>query len=383
MATNELLPGEPMATNKEQTPKRAGVWENLGRSLVDVERRARWRVALAAGISPGPGRRFPLVRLSLAVFALAAGLALLLVLQLWRPFHLPAPLASPEATALLAVLVAACSARACQEARHSVVFHRRFLRPGLERLLDLEGERLYRGEKLFRGHHTVIMKVDIVGFTRDTFPMPYGMRRLFLDLWFTLIDQVVADRVFFDKSLGDGSFYCFDAEAPEGGCHAALRAALAIRDRQVGLFDTTFRRLLQEKLRASEELREHAERFLAGYQLTAGRSFWKRCTHTRIALVSGYVDEGLWGLSSHSHYDVQGKLPILASRIEQTAGTDEVVFDEAFLAALEDERPGRLDRSGLRVFTAVLRGIGERTLLAVPPGVDPFRHPDEDDLPLV
>ncbi|MEM8960014.1 MAG: hypothetical protein AAGD38_00925 [Acidobacteriota bacterium] len=248
----------------------------------------------------------------------------------------------------------------------SLAFFGRFIRPGLKRLLAQQ--RIRGSEKLFRGRKTVIMKIDMASFTRTTFDMPYGMRRLFQDLWFTLIDHVVADKVFLDKSLGDGSLYCFEDSLPGGSCSVALATAIDIRDRQVGHFDETFRQRLRAQLAAQPELRVAAERYLADYEARTGESFWNRRTLVRIALVTGYVDEGLWGLSSQSHYDVQGPPIILASRLEPEAMNGEIVFDQRFLDELEDERDGRLDRGQLTRRQVALKGIGAWDVWSLAPG---------------
>ena len=253
------------------------------------------------------------------------------------------------------------------DALRSLAFYGRFIRPGLKRLLKQEGRSMFGDDKLFRGRKTVIMKVDMANYTRTTFSMPYGMRRLFQDLWFTLIDRVVADKVFLDKSLGDGSVYCLEDGLPGGSCSAALKAALEIRERQVRLFDETFRRQLRQRLEAVAELRESAEVYLEKYREKMGRSFWDRSTLVRIALVSGYVDEGLWGLSSQSHYDVQGGPIILATRMEAAAENGEIVFDRKFLEELDEESPGLVDRSRLERRVVDLKGVGTWEIFALPP----------------
>jgi class 3 adenylate cyclase len=252
------------------------------------------------------------------------------------------------------------------DALRSLAFYGRFIRPGLKRLIKEKGRSIFGDEKLFRGRKTIIMKIDTVDHTRTTFGMPYGMRRLFLDLWYTLIDLVVADKVFLDKSLGDGSVYCFRDGIPGGTCTAALRSAIEIRDRQIRLFDETFYQSLRDAMTNIEELQAPAEAFFKSYEERTGESFWKRRTRVRIALVSGYVDEGLWGLSSQSHYDVHGCPLVLATRIEASAQTGEIVFDQAFVDELERESPGLLDHGQLKRREQRLKGIGQWQLYALP-----------------
>lgn len=292
-----------------------------------------------------------------------AALALLTAGALGARVH-PAP------ALLLVALLVVLALRDRMRAERALAFYGRFVRPGLQRLLR-EETRMLAGDKLFRGRRTVILKIDMAGYTRTTFRMPYGIRRLFVDLWFTVVDRVVARHVFLDKSLGDGSIYCFDAEAAADPCTTALRAALDLRDREVRRFDETFGRKLRVKLEAEPELTEVTDAYFDDYRRASGHELWDRRTTVRIALVVGYVDEGLWGLSSQSHYDVQGAPPILATRLEDQARNGEIVFDQAFLDALEREAVGRgsggLDRSRLEHRVEELKGIGPWQLWVVPP----------------
>lgn len=294
----------------------------------------------------------------------AGALALLLADALGMDIH-PAP------ALLLVALLVVLALRDRLQAERALAFYGRFVRPGLQRLLR-EETRMVAGDKLFRGRRTVILKIDLSDYTKTTFRMPYGIRRLFVDLWFTVVDRVVARHVFLDKNLGDGSLYCFE-EVPGGTCTAALRAAVELRDREVGRFDDAFRRRLRAKLDAEPELAEVARPFFAGYEESTGHDVWSRRTTVRIALVVGYVDEGLWGLSSQSHYDVQGAPPILATRLEDQARNGEIVFDDAFLEALEAESPGLLPRDRLRHRTEDLKGIGPWGVWVLPEGVGPAR----------
>ncbi|MCP4664203.1 MAG: adenylate/guanylate cyclase domain-containing protein [bacterium] len=289
--------------------------------------------------------------------------------------QLPRLVRSPLFLPLVSCLVFYFAVDTLTDALRSLAFYGRFIRPGLKRLLKQEGRSMSGDDKLFRGRKTVIMKVDMANYTRTTFTMPYGMRRLFQDLWFTLIDRVVADKVFLDKSLGDGSVYCLEDGLPGGSCSAALKAALEIRERQVRLFDETFRRQLRQKLDTVAELRESAEVYLEEYRGRMGQSFWERSTLVRIALVSGYVDEGLWGLSSQSHYDVQGGPIILATRMEAAAENGEIVVDRRFLEELDEESPGLVDRSRLERRVVDLKGVGTWEIFALPPRGLPRERP--------
>ncbi len=190
--------------------------------------------------------------------------------------------------------------------------------------------------------------------------------RLFLDLWFTLIDHVVADNVFLDKNLGDGSVYCYEGNLPGGSVTAALRDAVEIRDNQVPYFDNTFRRRLDQTLKKLPELRQPTEAFMERFEQRTGSNFRQSSTQIRLALVAGYVDEGLWGLSSQSHYDVQGGPLVLAARIEAEAGYGEIVFDRNFLEELEKESPGLIDRKTLVRKEVILKGVGSWEIFTLP-----------------
>ena len=302
---------------------------------------------------------------------LLLGLHGLAMVEAWSTTPLLWPLASPLFLPLASCLVFYYAVQTYTDALRSVAFFNRFIHPGLKRLLVEKGHSILGDEKFFRGRKTVILKLDMANYTRTTFAMPYGMRRLFQDLWFTLIDQVVAEKVFLNKSLGDGSLYCFENGLPGGSCRAALRAALEIRDRQLEHFDVTFQKRLAALLKHTPELAERAEVYFQSYREHHGQEFTERRTEIRIALVSGYADEGLWGLPSQSHYDVHGGPLILAARIEAQARNGEIVFDRNFLEELEEERPGTLPRTLLEERSIELKGIGTWNIFALPAHVDP------------
>lgn len=325
---------------------RTGAWENLGRSdgLHPDEPAPKKRRFVAVGI----------------VLVGASAMALLVADALGVELH-PAP------ALLLVALLVALALRDSLRAERALAFYGRFVRPGLQRLLR-EETRMLAGDKLFRGRRTVILKIDMSDYTKTTFHMPYGIRRLFIDLWFTVVDRVVARHVFLDKSLGDGSLYCFDDDDGRA-CTRALRAAVELRDREVGRFDEAFRQRLRRKLDSESNLAQVTETYLRSYREATGHDFWNRHTKVRIALVAGHVDEGLWGLSSQSHYDVQGAPPILATRLEDQARNGEIVFDRSFLDALQKESPGLLDETTLVSRTEELKGIGPWEVWVLPEGV--------------
>ncbi|MCP4903112.1 MAG: hypothetical protein GY906_39615 [bacterium] len=354
-------------------PKRAGVWENLGTSVVDLQGShsarsgGRWAFFKASFGSAGLRRRqTKILRAVSSALAFLVALLAILAVRAFSVLELPSWLVSYRFITLLGALALLFVVQTYVRAVQLVSFYRRFVHPGLRSLLEEKGDELHRGEKLFRGRKTVIMKIDIAGFTAATFDMPYGMRRLFLDLWFTLIDQVVAHQVFMAKSVGDGSFYCFEDQLPGGSCRAALEAAISIRLEKVHQFDTMFHALLSEKIESSKEFRSHAEAYLARFEQRTGQSFWDRQTVVRIALVTGYVDEGLWGLSGQSHYDIQGSLPILATRLEETANNGEIVFDRDFLDELAAQAPDIVNHMVVEPRTVSLKGIGMRDVVVLP-----------------
>ena len=416
---------------KTTTPKRAGIWESFdnagldpnGRSPrratggTDARGRIRWLLALV-GLGGGLllldlaglfstaddvasrtvgsvqllrvlGFAIPFVAYAVAVhrrrdsqlevaredhavrFALFILIAIYAVslLGVYAPAPTPSLLRSPFFLPFVASLVLYIAAQTYADASRAVTFYGRFIRPGLKRLLQVRGPQMLGDEKLFRGRKTVILKLDMANYTRTTFDMPYGMRRLFQDLWFTLVDKVVARQVFLDKNLGDGSVYCFEDGLPGGSCSAALRAALEIRERQLGTFDRLYRQRLEVLLERTPELGKIAPRYYERYRAKTGQDFSERRTQIRIALTTGYVDEGLWGLASQSHYDVQGGPVVVATRLEEAAENGEIVFDDDFLAELEEESPDWLDRSLLEPRQVDLKGIGAWKLYALPDGV--------------
>lgn len=347
-------------------PKRVGIWENFESGKIDLPKQAAPRRRPQP--SPGPDTT-PLPRSHFLLTAMALGAPALLFEGLRVRF--PGALGWGIALAVFGVGLYGIymALRAHTEALRSVAFYNRFIRPGLKRLLEAKGPELLVGdEKFFRGRKTVILKIDMANYTRTTFNMPYGMRRLFQDLWFTLIDRVVAQDVFLDKNLGDGSVYCFEGELPGGSCTKALRAALEIHQHQVRAFDDAYRERLARAMAKDPELAAVAETYFEQYRADTGHDFSERQTQIRIALVSGYVDEGLWGLPSQSHYDIQGGPVVIATRLEAAAKNGEIVFDRNFLEELEAESPGLLDPASLELRHVDLKGIGNRELFALSPG---------------
>ncbi len=368
-----LCNGETVLAIDEKTPKRAWVWDDLGNSQIDehvepvpISRLNQLRHGLKVariGYRLRHGRLLLSSSITLVLLVLLVGI---LAVDAFSSLSLPAIFRQYHALTALAAIVLFFAVRTYSDALLTIGFYGRFIRPGLRRLLLEHGESLVSGKKLFRGRKTVVMKIDVVNFTATTFEMPYGVKRLFIDLWFIHMDQLVADKVFLDKSLGDGSLYYFEDGLAGGSCTAALRAAMLIRDQQVKVFDETFARFFHRKMEECPELAMAAGQYLTRYEKQHGDSFWNRATEVRISLVSGYVDEGLWGLSAQSHYDAHGTVPVLASRMESQAGIGEIVFDENFLAELETESSNLLDRSLLLQRVVEFKGIGERLIFVLP-----------------
>jgi class 3 adenylate cyclase len=216
-------------------------------------------------------------------------------------------------------------------------FFGRFIRPGLRNLLSDLGFTFSQDRKVFRGRKIPIVKLDISDHTSLTFRMPYGMKRLFQDLWFLMIDSEFKDLMFVDKNMGDGSIYFINEKASSQICLSTLNAVLRIRDHLLSKFWEAYHAKLLEVFQKEPELAKAGEKFIEDYQKRTGNDFWKNEIKIHAALVFGYVDEGLWGLLSQSHYDVQGDLVTLAARMEAEAKTNEILIDEAFLKELEKE----------------------------------------------
>ena len=346
-----------------------GGWENLGTSAAGPRPAPPNR--RGGGAQPARLRRW-WRRHRLRISTTASVLLVLVlggieVLGFYGRFEVPPVLRHPLVPILLTLLILFFALQSYRQALNSSAFYRRFVRPGLRHLLELEEQTLSRGEKLFRPHQSVVMKIDVEGYTFLTYDMPYGMRRLFLDLWFTMVDDVLARDIFFDKSLGDGSLYLFDAEQRPDACRAALRAALRVRDETVPRFDRIFHEKLGERLRELPELRVASELYFERYRERAGTDFWQRSTVVRIALVAGCVDEGLWGLSSQSHYDVQGTPLVLVARLEQAAASGEILLDRSFVEALELEVGKDRLPPGLEPREIDIKGIGDRRVWVLPP----------------
>ncbi|OFZ01426.1 MAG: hypothetical protein A2Z97_07990 [Bdellovibrionales bacterium GWB1_52_6] len=264
---------------------------------------------------------------------------------------------TPLLTSLITVLVIAFSVEDYVTKQKDLSFFGRFVRKGLKDLLIGNRERALKGEKLLQGKKVVLLKLDIIGHTDATYGMPYGIKRIFQDCWFTEIDRVVAEKAFMDKPEGDGSIYFFEDVPGANVASEVLTAALAIKATAVPRFDLAFKAKLRDLLRTIPELKTPAQKFIEEYERKTGTSFWQRKTNVRFVLISGFVDEGLWGMVERGHYGLEGDLITLAARLEKKASYD------AFVATPELVK--KVIQEGVRIPTAALnweeehlKGIG-------------------------
>ena len=260
---------------------------------------------------------------------------------------------SPILTVILTLFVLLLAVFDYTEKVRSLAFYGRFVRPGLKRLLESNKKKDLGTEKFFRAKQTVILKIDIVDHTKNTYKMPYGLKRLYQDLWFSLVDETIADKIFLDKNLGDGSIYCF--EDRKNICRTALESAMHITEVIVPIFDQQYKEKVRELIDVTPELQPVAEEFIARHP-----DFWHKRTKTRMALVSGCVDEGLWGLVEKSHYDVQGDLVSCVARIEANALSGEVLVSEEFFLQLKKEWDVWDTNYFAEMSILELKGIGQK-----------------------
>lgn len=267
-------------------------------------------------------------------------------------FHLPV------LTCLVTIIVMLFSIEEHVHQERELAFFGRYIRRGLKQLLGENKSLATTRDKFFRGRKIPIMKIDIVGHTLSTYGMPYGIKREFQDLWFTHIDNVVAGHIFLDKGQGDGSYYYFDESIPGGSCAFVLSSALRVIEHTVKEFDVSFRNAVAARVARFPELSEPVSQFMQRYLKKTGKVFSAHETRVKIALVYGFVDEGLWGLPSQGHYDIEGDLLSLAARLESKASEAEIVMSEEFVEQLLKEGkipPGYC----LNWQCADLKGIGE------------------------
>lgn len=262
---------------------------------------------------------------------------------------------------LLTVVVLLLSVEDYAEKQKELAFFGRFVRPGLRDLLLSPHVRLLKDDKGFHGRKAYILKMDVVNHTLTTYQMPYGVKRLFQDMWFSTMDRVFSEHSFLDKNLGDGSIYCFADE--QGMSNRVLEMAFQIINEELVKFDQAFHKELQALLAREEELHAPFLMYKEIYKQRFGHHFHERKTKVRIAVAYGMVDEGLWGQVEQAHYDVQGDLVTLVARLESEAAVGEIVIDELYHQKLLSESPP--SRLVFLEDTVQLKGIGESKLFRV------------------
>ncbi len=264
-------------------------------------------------------------------------------------------------TSLLSLALLLLSVREYMVREKALSFFGRFIRPGLKALLNELGDKVAGERKVFRGRRIPVVKLDIVGHTSLTYRMPYGMKRLFQDLWFNKVDTVFRGLTFLDKNEGDGSIYCIREDAHPLVATATIEAVIRLRSFIVADFFEEFKSQLKRLIIEEPEIAPAVETYLERYNRHHDQSFFDQRVQVYSALVYGYVDEGLWGIPSRGHYDVQGDLITLAARIEAEAEASDILVDEAFALKLSQE----LGMDSLNCFewqTINLRGLGEKRI---------------------
>lgn len=268
---------------------------------------------------------------------------------------------------VLTVFVLLLSVEDYAKKQKELAFFGRFVRPGLRNLLMGPHLHLLKDDKGFHGRKAFILKMDVVNHTLTTYQMPYGVKRLFQDMWFSTMDRVFSEHSFLDKNLGDGSIYCFADEERMGP--RVLNMAFQIINEELAKFDQAFHKELQALLAREDELHAPFLNYKQIYRERFGHHFHERKTKVRIAVAYGMVDEGLWGQVEQAHYDVQGDLVTLVARLESEAGVGEIVIDEQYFTKLKADSPQ--SDFVFREDLVQLKGIGETKL---------FRVRDEKDL---
>jgi hypothetical protein len=267
--------------------------------------------------------------------------------------------------ALLTVLVTCFAVWDYIEKQTAMAFYGRFIRPGLRTLLKEHRQSFYSDQKLFRGRKIPIMKIDVVAHTASTFGMPYGVKRLFQDLFFTHVDYVVADKIFLDRSEGDGSIYFFDERISKTPCSDALASAFVIQEQAVRNFDREFSSRLDLLVSSEPELAGPMSNFRSRFEEKTGTRFEQRQTRVRVSFVYGFVDEGLWGLTSQSHYGLEGDLMTVLARLEKTAADNEILVTKDFAEKVRTESRGSNCDFEFTERLSDLKGIGEFVVVSV------------------
>jgi len=264
----------------------------------------------------------------------------------------------PLVTTVLTLLVMAFAIEDHVYQEKELAFFGRFLRSGLKDLLIKHKSDALRGTKIVQGRRVYLLKIDIIGHTDTTFGMPYGLKRMFQDYWFSTIDRVVAQKTFMDRPEGDGSVYYFADTGNEDSLKIVVDAITAIRDEAVARFDALFMADAKKFVASEQNLAEPARIFLEKYQAKTGQSFWDKKTRVRFVLLGGYVDEGFWGMLEKGHYDVQGDLNTLAARLEKEALASEIVINLDVAQKLKAGNVSGLSDYEFCFIEKSLKGIG-------------------------
>jgi hypothetical protein len=189
--------------------------------------------------------------------------------------------------------------------------------------------------------------------------MPYGVKRLYQDLWYSFIDRVLEKISFFDLPEGDGSIYCISQDLPEGSCKAVIEAAEEIEANAIRAFDLEFQRQLSVLLKRVPQLRKPFESFMERYTQKSGKSFTSLETNARFIFHYSWVDEGLWGLKTKSHYSVSGDSLIELARLEKLAGHGEYLMTPSFYEQWIKEDPSAHRQYEFDKRSKSLKGIGD------------------------
>lgn len=304
-------------------------------------------------------------------WAMVASILVLHVLFTLATSSIVAVIPAVQVSVLMNIIVIASAIEDHVTKEKHLAFFGRFIRRGLKELLTAHERKAIAGEKIFRGKEVAILKIDIIGHTATTYGMPYGMKRLYQDCWFTSIDHMVAEMTFMDKGLGDGSFYYFENDPNGKTCSDVLTVSKQIRDFALKEFDVEYRRRLKELLVKEPALREPVEQFRAQYRERTGFDFLQKETKARFVLAYGFVDEGLWGMMSKGHYDVEGDLVTLTARLEKAADAGQIISNERFVEKLAKEDLRLASQLKVEWKTAELKGIGTHryALLVDVPGM--------------
>lgn len=265
----------------------------------------------------------------------------------------------PLWTAILTIFIMALATEEYIRKIQLLAFFGRFIRPGLKQLLwDFRHKSETKSEWI-RGKKIPLLKVDIVGYTDNTYKMPYGVKRLYQDLWYSYVDRILEKNSFFDMPEGDGSIYCISDGLLGGSCRAAINAAEEIKVKAIPAFDKAFKMKLALLLESVPQLRESFENFSYRYQLRMKENFSNQKTSARFIFHYSWVDEGLWGLKTKSHYNVAGDCLIELVRLEKIAGHGDYLMTRDFYNKwLEEDRDAVL-RYDFDHQKRDLKGIGE------------------------